>query len=189
MPEPIYVQSSANENTRVIPMADHSTASLISVDFIQHKINAGDHFIAHSYDTDVDTAGPKYWKIITPDTTKWAHMIFAYSCSAAGLWEIYENPTYGTTPAAGTAVTAYNSNRNSNTASGLTLKVDPTLGSGGAADAGTLIWAEYMAAAGSSEKCKLILKQNEDYIIRFTPDADNTKADLMLTWFEHTNES
>jgi hypothetical protein len=184
----IQTLPSSGSVSKITPRSDTTTRAIMTEDFSEAQINSGNHFIASSYDSDVDIAGPKYWKIITSNTTKWVHMNFIYSCSAAGLWEIYENPTYGTTPGAGTELAAYNNNRNSATASGLTLKVDPTLGSG-EPSAGTLVWSEYMAAAGMSEKCNLLLKQNEDYLIVFTADGDNTKVNLMLSWYEHTNET
>jgi hypothetical protein len=34
---------------------------------------------------------------------------------------------------------------------------------------------------------EIILKQNEDYFIKFTADADNSKSALDLERYEHTN--
>jgi len=34
-----------------------------------------------------------------------------------------------------------------------------------------------------------MLKQNEDYFLKFTPDADNARTKLELEWYEHINKT
>jgi hypothetical protein len=34
---------------------------------------------------------------------------------------------------------------------------------------------------------ELILKQNEDYFLKFTPDADNAHTKVEMLWYEHQN--
>lgn len=172
-----------------LPNVDHITDALITVDHPHHEIHEGDHFFVNNYDSDVDTATPKYYRLTTPDTTKWGHLVLSYSSTGAGLWEFFENPTLN---AVGTALTAFNNNRNSSNTAGITAFQDTTTTSDG-----TLLWTDKTGADGiggtksastSGREMELILKQNEDYILKFTPDANDAKVVVQLSWYEHTNK-
>ena len=115
-------------------------------------------------------------------------MIFTLYSEGAGTWQLYENPTVN---AAGTTATTFNNDRNSATAATLVVAYDAT----STAD-GTLLktWrtgsgtsAPTRVGSESSRDIEIILKQNEDYFIKFTPDSDNAKTKLELEWYEHTN--
>lgn len=167
---------------------DKATNSLQTIDYSHHEIHEGDHFFWTDYDTDVDTAGPKYYRLTTLNNTKWIHMIFTLYSEGAGTWQLFENPTVN---AAGTTATVFNNNRNSATTATLTVAYDAT----STAD-GTLLktWrtgsgttAPTRVGSESSRDVEIILKQGEDYFLKFTPDADNARIKLELEWYEHTN--
>jgi hypothetical protein len=184
---PVYQTS---DTTYQSPKLDVATHALLMMDQAHHEIHAGDHFFVSLYDADVDTGGPKYLRLTTPNTTKWAHLVLRFTSSGAGLWQLYENPTLNAT---GTAVTIFNSNRNSSTAATVTAFEDTTTTSDG-----TLLFSDITGANGiggtqssgtSGREAELILKQNEDYVLKFTPDADNAKVVILLEWYEHTSLS
>lgn len=167
---------------------DLVTESINVVNYPHHEIHAGNAFEATDYDGDVDIAGPKYWSIVTPNTTKWAHFTFFLFAEAGGTVEFFETPT---TPSGGSALTAYNRNRNSATTSGLTIRYNRSV----VAD-GTRIGLGRTGTSGNPAKAtggsvetrgEIILKQNTEYIIKYTTDADNNKVWLVLDWYEHTN--
>ena len=168
---------------------DRITKAGLSIDYPHHEIHSGDHYFFNHCDDDVDILGPKYLRITTPNTTKWAHLLCHLYSSGAGKWEFYENPTIN---AAGTAGTIYNNNRNSTKTSAMVCYYDTTTTSDG-----TLLWSERTGAdgiggsqsgSGISREEEIILKQNEDYVLKFTPDADNAKVCVTFKWYEHTNE-
>jgi len=167
---------------------DIATQSLQVVDYTHHEIHSGSHFFYFDYDADVDTSAPKYYRITTPNTTAWAHFILNIYSEGVGKWELFENPTVN---AAGTTATTFNNNRNSATTAGVAVAYDAT-----SSGDGTLIrtWRTGSGTSaptrvGSSSRSdeELILKQNEDYFLKFTPDADNAKTKVEMEWYEHTN--
>lgn len=169
-----------------MPLLDSSTNSRVTIEYEHHEIHAGDHFLYYDYDSDVDTASPKYYRLTTPNTTKWIHIIFVLYSEGSGTWQLFENPTVN---AAGTAAVAVNSNRNSATAAGLVIASDPTSTADGTQ---IKVWRSGVGTntgsrAGSEARSSLeiILKQNEDYFLKFTPDADNAKSKMQLNWYEH----
>lgn len=167
---------------------DKATNTLQVLDYEHHEIHAGSHFIFYDYDADVDTAAPKYYRLTTPNTTKWVHMKFGLQSEGAGTWQLFENPTVN---AAGTTATAINNNRNSLTAAGLTVAFDATSTADGTQikvwRTGTGTTGPSRAGTESRSAVELILKQNEDYFLKFTPDADNAKTKVEMYWYEHTS--
>lgn len=169
-----------------MPLVDQNTNSRVVMEYEHHEIHAGDHFFYSDYDSDVDTASPKYYRLTTPNTTKWIHMLFGLYSEGVGTWQLFENPTVN---AAGTAATKFNSNRNSSTAAGLVIAYDPTSTSDGTLLRSwrTGIGTNTGSREGGHERSiyEKILKQNEDYFLKFTPDADNAKTIVELNWYEH----
>jgi len=168
---------------------DKSSGSLQVIDYAHHEIHGGSSFVVSDVDLDVDAAGPKYWRITTPNTTKWAHFTGSLAASGAGTIEFFENPTL---TGAGTGLTAYNRNRNSATAATLVVAYDAT-----ASADGTRIFLTRVSSGGIPARdtggsidvrSEFILKQNEDYLLKFTADADNTKVWVTFEWYEHANK-
>ena len=167
---------------------DYSTGAMNIIDYPHHEIHAGSHFFCSIYDSDVDTAAPKYFRITTPNTTKWGHLLLSYVSVGSGIWEFFENPTISD---AGTSKTIYNSNRNSANTATLTVYENAKTTSDG-----TKLFTDLTGDNGvggvrmngnSSRDNEIVLKQNEDYILKFTPDADNAKVVIDIEFYEHTN--
>jgi len=141
-------------------------------------------------DTDVDIAGPKYVRITAPDTTVRIHFMGVVSADAAALVELYEDPTI---LAAGNALTEQNNNRNSANVATATTFEDTTTQAPN--NDGTLLFAGRIGGTGLAQtrfagnvadREEWILKQNEDYLVKVTVDADNTEVAIVLTWYEVT---
>jgi hypothetical protein len=178
------------DSTYQAPRIDKYTHATTIIEYEHHEIHDGYHYFYTDYDSEVDTAGPKYYRLTTPNTTKWIHLVVTLYSEGVGTWQIFENPTVN---AAGTTATTFNNDRNSTNAAGIVIAYDAT----STAD-GTLI-ATYRTGSGTtgpsrvgsdtSRNREIILKQNEDYFIKFTPDADNAKTKLELDWYEHVNRA
>ena len=165
---------------------DKATNSIQTIDYEHHEIHAGSHFF-YTDSVELDSAATQVYMITTPNTTKWAHMTFLASGSAITTIQIYEaGDRTGTT-----GQTLYNSDRNSLTASVLTIHKGISTGS----TDGTLIWqrksgsatAQSRTGAEATRGGELILKQNTKYILRITSGTNDNLTNLQLEWYEHTN--
>lgn len=185
-----FIEGLTSDSTSQGMRLDASTHTLQTIDYAHHEIHSGDHFFCYNYDSDVDTAGPKYYRITTPNTTKWSHLIMSIYSEGSGTWQLFENPTVN---GAGTALATPNSNRNSLNAATLVVAVDPTSTADGTEikvwRTGSGTSAPTRVGSENRDDSELILKQNEDYFLKFTPDANDAKIKIELEWYEHTNRT
>lgn len=176
-----------SDDTPRLARIDTATHTMQSIDYTHHKLQAGDHFMY----TDSVTLGAESqdYLITTPDTTKWAHMIFMMDGSAITQFRLYEGADrIGTTDQ-----TLGNSNRNSSSTPGLTIHKGQ---SGGSTD-GTLIHQykggsatnQARSGTGSRNDEEIVLKQNTKYILRVTGFAADTLCNIKLEWYEHSDRS
>lgn len=169
---------------------DVYTGALFGIMYEHHEIHEGNHYEVTDIDTDVDTGAPKYWLVRTPDTAVRIHFSGGYYADAAGLWEFYENPTVNNV---GSALTVHNNDFNSANTATCFLYYDAVSGGDG-----TLKWKQKTGASGTPlessggsgrREREFILKQNEDYFIKFTLDADDTLAGIEINFYETTPKS
>jgi hypothetical protein len=161
-----------------------SLGYLVGIDIGHHKIHEGYGFFCSDADTDVDIAGPKYWRLTTPNSAARIHIKLSVSASNAGKIELFENPTID---AAGDALTEYNCDRNSATSTTLAVFKDTTF----TAD-GTLLSTVFVGSSSGPTRLggntrsefELILKQNEDYALKVTVDNNDTKVAFISEWYE-----
>jgi hypothetical protein len=167
---------------------DKATDTIQTIDYGHHEVHSGSHFFWTDFDDDVDTASPKYYRLTTANTTSWVHLTLALYSEGVGTWQLFENPTVDS---AGTPATVFNNDRNSNKTAGMVVAYDSTSTSDG-----TLIkvWRTGSGTTNpsrvgveSGRDSEIILKQNEDYFLKFTPDSDNAKTKIDFEWYEHTN--
>ena len=164
---------------------DSIVSALRTINVEHAEIHAEDHYFCSASDASVAIAAPKTWRITTPNTSTRIHLTFHVVATDGGLVELLENPTLN---AAGSALNEYNNDRNSsNTATATCFEDTTTLADG------TVLLSEYIgndtnpanAEGGILDRHQeLILKQNEDYIVRFTPFNNNTEASILMEWYE-----
>ena len=172
--------------------SDSSTRSLQVIDYAHHEIHGGSSY-EHSENYDISANNVRDIQITTPNTTKWAHFFFSIETESETDCYFYEDITI-TTP--GTAVTPVNHNRNSDNTSGLTMKYidNTTIGNANAdtsASAATTL-THFVAGGGKDSgghdhAHEFILKQNEDYMIRFIGSSAGNIS-YHLYWYEHTDK-
>jgi len=196
----VSYDSSGNEGQKIIGIdylsgnsgIDASTETLQTITYEHHEIHAGSHFMICGFETLALNAQANF-VIITPNTTKWAHMTFAVEGTSQTEMYIYEGATV--TGGTGTAVTAYNNNRNSATTSTMTILKNPTT----TAD-GTLIYSQSKGLAGTTPSKasqegivgrdrEIILKQNTAYIFRIISKDDDNIVAYCGDYYEHTNKN
>lgn len=165
---------------------DKATNSIQTIDYEHHEVHAGSHFF-YTDSVALNDTGTQDYMITTPNTTKWAHLVFVASGSAITTVQIYEGSDKNGT----TLQTVFNSDRNSATVATVTVHKGT---SGGTTD-GTLIWQRKSGAATQQSRTGMeatrgaekILKQNTKYIIRITSGTNANLTNLALDWYEHTN--
>jgi hypothetical protein len=138
---------------------------------------------------------------LSPNTTKWLHMLVDFEAVGGSLCRIREGGSGGGS-ATGTKA-AINNNRNSSNTSGIIdIEGSPTAGQvsydAGLDTDGTLIFDEYLAgasgnkvqggSAGVSGRLEFVLKQNTRYQISIVEDG-TVGAAIILAWYEHTDKS
>ena len=170
---------------------DKATNSLQTIDYSHHEIHAGSHFfIADVVDLSVNNVYDMVFT--TPDTAKWIHFTFEVDAEAETEWYIYEGAVE---TSAGAAVTAYNNNRNSATATGAVIKAQTNTSLVNAnADtdvSGATALEHGIIGAGKSggndkRENELTLKQNTKYCFRAIATAAGY-IDFVAQWYEHTD--
>lgn len=171
-------------STGIEAKQDRSTGAMACIDYEHSEIHAGDHYFIKDW-SDIAGSTTVDFLVVTPNTTKWAHMVLEFSFEAEANITVYEGAT---TSANGTAITINNRQRNSVNTAGITAFTGPTV-----TTTGTSI-ARYKAGTGKSAggevraAAELVLKQNTKYLIRVINDTVTTNwCDYLADWYEHTN--
>mgnify|MGYP001028569980 CR=1 FL=1 len=167
---------------------DKATNTLQIIDYSHHEIHAGSHFM-YTDSAEINSGGTQDYLITTPNTTKWAHILFDMDGSAITQWQLFEgSDKTGTTPQ-----TVGNNNRNSLATAGVTIHKGT---SGGSTDGTQVHIYKGGAAAQQSRQAssarndtEIILKQNTKYILRVTSGTNANLTNLRLEWYEHTDIS
>ena len=172
---------------------DAVTESLQTVTYEHHEIHSGSHYFI---DGVIDLSINEVYDIqlTTPNTTKWAHMVFTVACENETMIYTYEDVTI-VTPG-GTSYAKINNNRNSSNTSGLTVNgiLNTSIGNANADTdvSGATILNQTIVGSGRSSgsinrASEIILKQNTDYSMRIIASAAGYTGFHFL-WYEHINK-
>jgi len=161
---------------------DEASRALLTIDYAHHEIHGGSFFSAF-YDADKSIGETMDILIVTPNTTKWAHLVFEVENESECAMGLYEAVTASNN---GTGLTEFNRDRNSATAATVAVFHTPTV-----SDTGTQIYGWHSGSGrgnGSNDRAKneFILKQNTKYLLRCTATAAGWIA-ARLSWYEHIN--
>ena len=173
---------------------DTDTNAINTIDYAHHEIHSGSHFYIEGYTTLGNDPGVDdilRVKLVTPNTTKWAHFQWSITSTGSMSTTLHEDASGAMT--GGSGVTPLNNNRNSSKASGITI----TSGVTAATTAGTLIsqasWGgegfKTSIGGGASRDDEIILKQNATYLRTFTSTAASNVVQFKAAWYEHTDKT
>ena len=168
---------------------DKTTNDLTTSTHTGAMVHCGDYFYIEGYITlnDTDTL---YVKLITPNTTEWAHFQWEINASGILTTELYEAPTGGMT--GGTGVTPLNSNRNSANTSAMTITsgvVAPTATGTTVSSVSVGSTGFKTVVGGSTDQAhEMILKQNATYCRKFLSGSDANVISFRASWGEITNK-
>jgi hypothetical protein len=170
---------------------DTMSNSIGVIDNTHKKIHEGEHFYVSGFQRLTDTEEINFY-ITTPNSSKWAHMLFEIDSIGEMEFYIYEDASSYT---GGTTVDPVNNNRNSATVSVLTVVKDPATP---ATDTGTLIGSHAWGLTDTPRKAgfggdaarddEIILKQNSNYIFRLVSNSTGNLTDYKGYWYEKASD-
>jgi hypothetical protein len=164
---------------------DAPTNTLQTIEYEHHEIHGGSSFTTQHI-ADVASGGTISLSITTPNTTKWAHIIYELDTEGEAMVYLMESPTIS----GGTAKIIFNRDRNSSATTVMVVKYDPTIVSTGT------IYRQWHLGSGRTTGqnrrgvSEFILKQNTTYVYALNNlSVSDNYISLKLDWYEHTNIS
>jgi len=168
---------------------DGKTNHLVTVNHNEKAIHNGVFYYMEGYTTLANSGDTFYVKLVTPDSTTWAHFNWIIMTSGVLTTEFYEGASGGMT--GGTSVTPINSNRNSSNTSVLTITKDVTAPT----STGTTIstakmgsssggWRAVINGGSTDSMNEIILKQNTTYCRKFLTGSDDNTIYFKAIWGE-----
>jgi len=159
---------------------DDVSGGIIIADIIHQRIHEGISYVS-GQSAIYGNSEEREFCITAPDTTTRVHMRLTFRFGGRYLIELFENPTL----VEGSALGILNRDRNSSNTATTTIKNVTSITS----DGDSLI-SEYGGSTGSSaaranqENIEIILKQNEQYLIRITSNDPSNRIVWQLNWYE-----
>jgi len=163
---------------------DTKTNAVSTIVYGHLKVHSGEHYAVRNYAA-VAKAGTRDVLMVTPNTTKWAHMVIGIKTSAAPIVvTLYEATT---TSADGSLDGARNRNRNFADNNTTLIYNNPTV-----TNVGTLLYTYYIGTGkGVGDEARdveeIVLKQNTKYLLRMVEqNLGATVVGWTMNWYEHT---
>ncbi len=169
---------------------DSSTRALVTIDSAHHEVHGGGSFTKS--DTVACNTTTCKWQVTTPNTTKYAHLVFDLNCTGEATYLVTE----GSDRTDGTALTEVNRNRvGTPTAATVIVTRTPT---GGTTDGAIILFSKRsgitniasknLAEGSARANNEWILKPNTKYVISVTTYAA-VYVTAAVDWYERTDET
>jgi hypothetical protein len=177
---------------------DNSTWALNVIDYDHHEIHGGSAYCVHKWvDVPADDVLDVRW--VTPNTTKWSHMVISLSAESEFHVSLLRGITI-TNP--GTNISVINQNHNSDNTTGMTAfdyiintnitnaNADTNVTGVLDADPHSWILGSGRSIGGETEsRDEMLLRQNTGYALRLENQSANSRwVQLNFCWYEHTNK-
>lgn len=164
-----------------------TTNSVKTISYAHGELHSGSHYVVRNA-ANLAKNTAKDILIVTPDTTRWAHMtIGVESNDSAVETYLYEAPT---TTANGTLDGTRNRNRNYTDDNTTLVYENPTVTATGTLLAKVILGSGKATGGGARDNEEFVLKQNTKYLLRIVePNVAATNINWNLDWYEHTNLS
>jgi len=176
-----YSQADVVAAIEALPL-DSVTGALRFIDVPHDEVHQGKSFNACHLDSDVDDAATVNLRLVAPDNDTRVHLFFDVTGTLAITWEIFEDCTHN----AGTAVTAYNKDRNNSNTAELVVTHTASGGADGTRlDAGT--FGDGKKSGGQERGSEeFILDQGKIYLLKATSHAANNRISIRARWYEES---
>lgn len=173
----------------------------VTIDVAHHEIHEGESFHCDVVDITLASAATMILAFKAPSGTKRVHMVYRFITLTGGHVEIIRGPTWDNQTGTKKAIT--NDKDESGMASSGILE-DQAQASFVASDnmienpdsvaGGTVIRTIYafgqknQFAAAAREVAENVLRPDTQYAVKFISDAASNKAQMILDWYEHTDQ-
>lgn len=156
-------------------------SGIIIIDFPHYQIHAGRSFI-FSDNYALGLNAEKFYSFTTPNTTRYAHVIWTLFTKGETLFRVHE----AVTCTEGTTTTALNANRNSATTSVMVIKNVSAVSNYGT----TIVTNQFGAVSsngngGISNRDELIFKANTKYLFYIKSLASSNNVNPVFRWYEY----
>ncbi len=182
----VWKDKDGNEHTLdELLVMDVVSGKLIAIEYEHNQIHDGNMFTILEV-TDLTNGAVHDLLVITPDTPKWAHLVWEIEHELETSIKFYRDTTYS---AIGTEVTSFNRNGNSGNTATTKVYHTPTV-----TDVGTLIATIQQGdgkKAGGADRLsnEFTLKQNTVYLVRITNlTASNNLIAVKFNWYERISQ-
>ncbi len=177
----IRVEGRTSNTTYQVPWVDSATHALLVIDVEHYEIHEGATFTVLNV-VDLGNAEVRDILIVTPDTAKWAHLVWEIEHELETKIQFYNNTTVTNN---GTAIQAINRNGNSTENSTTLVFHTPNITNVGDL-LGTIQQGDGKKAGGSDREAnEFILKQDCAYLVRITNlTVNNNLIFTKLNWYE-----
>lgn len=172
-----------DDNANIVTI-DPANRSLVVIGLEHYKLHAGDMFTVLEV-TDLGNMAVRDILIVTPNTTRWAHLVWEIEHELETSIQFYRDTVYTN---AGTAIPSFNRNGNSATVATTLVTHTPTITNVGTL-VGTIQQGSGKKAGGSDrESNEFILEQNTAYLVRISNlTVNNNLIFMKLNWYEQTS--
>ena len=163
---------------------DENTRAIATIEWEHYQVHAGNTFTVLEV-TDLGNMAVRDILVVSPDTTKWAHVVWEIEHELETLIQFYRDTIYTDN---GTPITAFNRDGNSSNTATTLVYHTPTITNVGTL-VGTIQQGNGKKAGGSDRLAnEFILKQNCAYLIRISNlTVNNDLIFMKLNWYELTN--
>jgi hypothetical protein len=172
---------------------DKSSGDLSVITQEHHEIHDGNHFNVRGFTTLPTSGNTICFGVLTPTGSKWTHFLFDVEGTTQTEVRIWE----GATLSGGTAVIAFNNNRNSTNVSNLTIRANPVI-SGLSATSGLLLASHSKGLEGTTpskasqvaqtgREDEWIFKSGTSYLTEIKSVGAGNIVDYAATWYEYTD--
>jgi hypothetical protein len=156
---------------------------------IEHyKVHTNSHFY-FTFSEILNEDANSIFFLSTPDSERWAHMLFEVEGSTRTELYLYENASYS----GGSLLSTFNNNRNSIETSSMVMKRGSTI-----VETGSLIFSQSRGFAGATPNVapllgliergqEIVLKQNTGYFFEIISRGNDNSVSTILEWYEHTS--
>jgi len=171
-------------NSKGGSIIDSVTQAQSTITYPHHEIHSGSHYYIEGHAT-LGNADELRVKLVTPNTTKWAHFLWEISSNNILTTELWEGASGGMT--GGADKTPLNNNRNSTNTSGMVITSGVIAATDDGLQIGNGAWGS-RTGGGQNREEEIILKQDTIYLRKFISGAAANIVSFKATWYEHTSK-
>lgn len=181
------IQGDTGFNLKVsLDQVEQTTNSVQVIDYAHGELHGGTHYIVRKTAL-LAKNGTKELLVVTPNTTKWAHMVIGLEATDSAVkGYLFEAPTI---TAIGTLDGARNRNRNVADNNTTLFYENPTVTATGTLLASYHLGSGKTSGGAARDAEEFVLKQNTLYLFRVVePNVAATNINWTFDWYEHTNK-